>query len=281
MKRLIIMFLLISTFFINGEKLGDIPDDKVILTVGKMNLTAGEFKTYIAGYSSVTQWTPEMLDRMVKAIAMDMLFTNACSDENISVSSKEVIYFAEYYFYKLGIDINDADKVQAYFDNSDPYLDMNDLLMKGTYYLLKTKYLAYKGLISSYRCSHVYFDTSKLSKTDIQKKKDKSTQIVYSIADAKEPFTSIFKKYSEDANTKNSLGDIGEVSKDVNNKYIPAAKDVERVLKSGIFTPIFVENKTGFSIVIPTTYRAPDAEKVKSLVEKLSAKYQIKQFINF
>ena len=260
--------------------LEDLSDDAVVVEVGEYGVTALELKMYMAGYQSIKEWNGENILSVLNSMVLDLLFTNACLEEKITVKQSEVLYYTEYYFDKIGIDLNDENKVQAYFDTTDPYANMEDFLNKSTFFLLKMKYFAKKGLLPTTKVSHVFFSTKKKTASETKMIQNRVSQTFYDIEMGDVTFTDMFKLYSEDENTKNSLGDIGSCSLKTKNEYIPKKK-VKDVLEAGLFVPVIVENSTGYSIVLNTTSQFPSGNELDSLIQDLFKKFPPKYYISF
>ena len=260
--------------------LGDLSDDAVVVEVGEYGVTALELKTYMAGYQSIKEWNAENILNVLNSMVLDLLFTNACLDEKITVKQSEVLYYTEYYFNKIGIDLNDESRVQAYFDTTDPYADMEDFLNKSTFFLLKMKYFAKKNLLSATKVSHVFFSTQKKTAAEKKMVQNIVSQAFYDIEMGDVTFTDMFSLYSEDNETKNTLGDIGTCSLKVKNNYIPKKK-VKDVLNAGLFVPVVVENSKGYSIVLNTTSQFPTGEELDSVIQDLFKKFPPKYYISF
>ena len=260
--------------------LGDLSDDAVVVEVGEYGVTALELKTYMAGYQSIKEWNAENILNVLNSMVLDLLFTNACLDEKITVKQSEVLYYTEYYFNKIGIDLNDESRVQAYFDTTDPYADMEDFLNKSTFFLLKMKYFAKKNLLSATKVSHVFFSTQKKTAAEKKMVQNIVSQAFYDIEMGDVTFTDMFRLYSEDNETKNTLGDIGTCSLKVKNNYIPKKK-VKDVLNAGLFVPVVVENSKGYSIVLNTTSQFPTGEELDTVIQDLFKKFPLKYYISF
>ena len=260
--------------------LEDLSDDAVVVEVGEYGVTALELKMYMAGYQSIKEWKGENILSVLNSMVLDLLFTNACLEEKITVKQSEVLYYTEYYFDKIGIDLNDENKVQAYFDTTDPYANMEDFLNKSTFFLLKMKYFAKKGLLPTTKVSHVFFSTKKKTASEKKMIQNRVSQTFYDIEMGDVTFTDMFKLYSEDENTKNSLGDIGSCSLKTKNEYIPKKK-VKDVLEAGLFVPVIVENSKGYSIVLNTTSQFPSGNELDSLIQDLFKKFPPKYYISF
>lgn len=260
--------------------LGDLSDDAVVVEVGEYGVTALELKTYMAGYQSIKEWNAENILNVLNSMVLDLLFTNACLDEKITVKQSEVLYYTEYYFNKIGIDLNDESRVQAYFDTTDPYADMEDFLNKSTFFLLKMKYFAKKNLLSATKVSHVFFSTQKKTAAEKKMVQNIVSQAFYDIEMGDVTFTDMFSLYSEDNETKNTLGDIGTCSLKVKNNYIPKKK-VKDVLNAGLFVPVMVENSKGYSIVLNTTSQFPTGEELDTVIQDLFKKFPPKYYISF
>lgn len=260
--------------------LEDLSDDAVVVEVGEYGVTALELKMYMAGYQSIKEWNGENILSVLNSMVLDLLFTNACLEEKITVKQSEVLYYTEYYFDKIGIDLNDENKVQAYFDTTDPYANMEDFLNKSTFFLLKMKYFAKKGLLPTTKVSHVFFSTKKKTASEKKMIQNRVSQTFYDIEMGDVTFTDMFKLYSEDENTKNSLGDIGSCSLKTKNEYIPKKK-VKDVLEAGLFVPVIVENSKGYSIVLNTTSQFPSGNELDSLIQGLFKKFPPKYYISF
>lgn len=260
--------------------LEDLSDDAVVVEVGEYGVTALELKMYMAGYQSIKEWNGENILSVLNSMVLDLLFTNACLEEKITVKQSEVLYYTEYYFDKIGIDLNDENKVQAYFDTTDPYANMEDFLNKSTFFLLKMKYFAKKGLLPTTKVSHVFFSTKKKTASEKKMIQNRVSQTFYDIEMGDVTFTDMFKLYSEDENTKNSLGDIGSCSLKTKNEYIPKKK-VKDVLEAGLFVPVIVENSKGYSIVLNTTSQFPSGSELDSLIQDLFKKFPPKYYISF
>lgn len=260
--------------------LEDLSDDAVVVEVGEYGVTALELKMYMAGYQSIKEWNGENILSVLNSMVLDLLFTNACLEEKITVKQSEVLYYTEYYFDKIGIDLNDENKVQAYFDTTDPYANMEDFLNKSTFFLLKMKYFAKKGLLPTTKVSHVFFSTKKKTASEKKMIQNRVSQTFYDIEMGDVTFTDMFKLYSEDENTKNSLGDIGSCSLKTKNEYIPKKK-VKDVLEAGLFVPVIVENSKGYSIVLNTTSQFPSGNELDFLIQDLFKKFPPKYYISF
>ena len=260
--------------------LGDLSDDAVVVEVGEYGVTALELKTYMAGYQSIKEWNAENILNVLNSMVLDLLFANACLDEKITVKQSEVLYYTEYYFNKIGIDLNDESRVQAYFDTTDPYADMEDFLNKSTFFLLKMKYFAKKNLLSATKVSHVFFSTQKKTAAEKKMVQNIVSQAFYDIEMGDVTFTDMFRLYSEDNETKNTLGDIGTCSLKVKNNYIPKKK-VKDVLNAGLFVPVVVENSKGYSIVLNTTSQFPTGEELDTVIQDLFKKFPLKYYISF
>ena len=260
--------------------LGDLSDDAVVVEVGEYGVTALELKTYMAGYQSIKEWNAENILNVLNSMVLDLLFANACLDEKITVKQSEVLYYTEYYFNKIGIDLNDESRVQAYFDTTDPYADMEDFLNKSTFFLLKMKYFAKKNLLSATKVSHVFFSTQKKTAAEKKMVQNIVSQAFYDIEMGDVTFTDMFSLYSEDNETKNTLGDIGTCSLKVKNNYIPKKK-VKDVLNAGLFVPVVVENSKGYSIVLNTTSQFPTGEELDTVIQDLFKKFPPKYYISF
>ena len=260
--------------------LGDLSDDAVVVEVGEYGVTALELKTYMAGYQSIKEWNAENILNVLNSMVLDLLFANACLDEKITVKQSEVLYYTEYYFNKIGIDLNDESRVQAYFDTTDPYADMEDFLNKSTFFLLKMKYFAKKNLLSATKVSHVFFSTQKKTAAEKKMVQNIVSQAFYDIEMGDVTFTDMFSLYSEDNETKNTLGDIGTCSLKVKNNYIPKKK-VKDVLNAGLFVPVVVENSKGYSIVLNTTSQFPTGNELDTVIQDLFKKFPPKYYISF
>ena len=260
--------------------LGDLSDDAVVVEVGEYGVTALELKTYMAGYQSIKEWNAENILNVLNSMVLDLLFANACLEEKIRVKQSEVLYYTEYYFNKIGIDLNDESRVQAYFDTTDPYADMEDFLNKSTFFLLKMKYFAKKNLLSATKVSHVFFSTQKKTAAEKKMVQNIVSQAFYDIEMGDVTFTDMFRLYSEDNETKNTLGDIGTCSLKVKNNYIPKKK-VKDVLNAGLFVPVVVENSKGYSIVLNTTSQFPTGEELDTVIQDLFKKFPPKYYISF
>lgn len=260
--------------------LGDLSDDAVVVEVGEYGVTALELKTYMAGYQSIKEWNAENILNVLNSMVLDLLFANACLDEKITVKQSEVLYYTEYYFNKIGIDLNDESRVQAYFDTTDPYADMEDFLNKSTFFLLKMKYFAKKNLLSATKVSHVFFSTQKKTAAEKKMVQNIVSQAFYDIEMGDVTFTDMFRLYSEDNETKNTLGDIGTCSLKVKNNYIPKKK-VKDVLNAGLFVPVVVENSKGYSIVLNTTSQFPTGNELDTVIQDLFKKFPLKYYISF
>lgn len=260
--------------------LGDLSDDAVVVEVGEYGVTALELKTYMAGYQSIKEWNAENILNVLNSMVLDLLFANACLEEKIRVKQSEVLYYTEYYFNKIGIDLNDESRVQAYFDTTDPYADMEDFLNKSTFFLLKMKYFAKKNLLSATKVSHVFFSTQKKTAAEKKMVQNIVSQAFYDIEMGDVTFTDMFSLYSEDNETKNTLGDIGTCSLKVKNNYIPKKK-VKDVLNAGLFVPVVVENSKGYSIVLNTTSQFPTGEELDTVIQDLFKKFPPKYYISF
>ena len=260
--------------------LGDLSDDAVVVEVGEYGVTALELKTYMAGYQSIKEWNAENILNVLNSMVLDLLFANACLEEKIRVKQSEVLYYTEYYFNKIGIDLNDESRVQAYFDTTDPYADMEDFLNKSTFFLMKMKYFAKKNLLSATKVSHVFFSTQKKTAAEKKMVQNIVSQAFYDIEMGDVTFTDMFSLYSEDNETKNTLGDIGTCSLKVKNNYIPKKK-VKDVLNAGLFVPVVVENSKGYSIVLNTTSQFPTGEELDTVIQDLFKKFPPKYYISF
>lgn len=260
--------------------LGDLSDDAVVVEVGEYGVTALELKTYMAGYQSIKEWNAENILNVLNSMVLDLLFANACLDEKITVKQSEVLYYTEYYFNKIGIDLNNESRVQAYFDTTDPYADMEDFLNKSTFFLLKMKYFAKKNLLSATKVSHVFFSTQKKTAAEKKMVQNIVSQAFYDIEMGDVTFTDMFSLYSEDNETKNTLGDIGTCSLKVKNNYIPKKK-VKDVLNAGLFVPVVVENSKGYSIVLNTTSQFPTGNELDTVIQDLFKKFPLKYYISF
>lgn len=258
----------------------DLSDDAVVAEVGAYSITAMELKSYMAGYSSISTWGKEQILATLNSMILDLLFANACLEEKITVKQVEVLYYTEYYFNKIGVDINNQEATDYYFETTDPYADMEDFLNKSTFFLLKSKYLAKKNLLSVMKVSHVFFSAEKKSPAERREVRNRAVQAFYDIEAGTLAYPDIFTTYSEDIETKEKLGEIGSCSQKINNSFIPK-KAVARILSAGLFTPVLVENSRGYSIVINTSYQIPEGKKIDEVVEGLLKKYQPKYYISF
>lgn len=287
MKKIILFLLMQFTFcaaLMSAQTLhttlGDLSDDAVVVEVGKYGVTALELKVYMSGYQSVKEWNSENILNVLNSMVLDLLFTNACLDEEITVKQSEVLYYTEYYFNKIGIDLNNEQQVQAYFDTTDPYADMEDFLNKSTFFLLKMKYFAKKNLLSATKVSHVFFSTQKKTAAEKKMVQNRVSQAFYDIEMGDVTFTDMFKLYSEDDASKNILGEIGTCSLKSKNEYIPKKK-IKDVLSAGLFVPVIVENSKGYSIVLNTTSQFPYGNELDLIIQGLFSKYSPKYHISF
>lgn len=275
-----LMCILTSAFATDGKSLADLADDTVVVEVGKYGVTAYELKTYMAGYKSIKNWNKENVLSVLNTMVLDLLFVNACLDEEITVKNSEVLYYTEYYFQKIGIDINDEERVGFYFESTDPYYDMEDFLNKATVHLLKTKYFAKKGFIKTTHVAHIFLKTENKSPAEKRLVQNRAMQAFYDVQDGEVPFTSLFTRMSEDNTTKGKFGDIGNCSANEKNEYIPKKK-VKEVLRAGLFAPVMVENQKGYSIIMNTSYQLPDGKSSDKVIKKLFKKYPPKYFLTF
>lgn len=281
MKRI----FFVSVFFMALGLLSAVPfselkDDFVVVNVGKSTITALDVKKYVVGYKSITDLDKKNLEMILDTMINDHIFMNACLDEGITVNKSELYFYTEYYFNKINIDLNNENAVLKYFETTDPYSDLDDFFLKSTFFLLKSKYLCIKKVIDKTMVSHIFFSKEKKSSKEIEAIRSNAKQTAYMLADSDIPFTEIFKRFSDgmDPNTKN--GDIGECSASAENIYIPS-KDVYRVISAGLFSPVFVENKKGYSILFNTTYAIPDVKKLTTTMDELYKKYPVKINITF
>ncbi len=251
----------------------DVSDDFVIANVGKAEITKSDLANYMAGYKSIKIWNSDSLTMVLNAIITDMLFMNACIDEKITMTNAELYWYTEFYFEKLGLDINNGEAVQIYFDSSDPYLDMDDFLIKSRFFLLKSKYIMYKEKVPSIKASHIFFSTENKNKKQTAEIEKTAIQIANTLQDSQIPFTALFNQFDDQQLSSNS-GDIGIITLDGKNKFVPK-NEVRKVFKAGLFSPVYVKNSMGFSIIFNTSYSIPSTEVLFEVMEDLKKRYQV------
>jgi hypothetical protein len=276
MRRIFVFTLFVFTLNLaSALTFNDIPDDYVIANVGVSEIIKSDLVRYMAGYSTVKEWDSEKLQDVLDAMITDLLFMNACLDEKITVKAAESYWYAEYYFKRIGIDINNEEAVQRYFNITDPYYDMEDFLNKSIFFLLKSKYLMNREIIDTVRASHIFFSTEKKKRNEITAIEKKAIQLAYSIIELDMPFYDLFSEFSD-----LKEHEMGSISYKSNNQYVPKS-ETARVIKSGLFSPVFVKSNKGFSIVFNTTYALPPYESITKVIEELRNKYTVKINLRF
>ena len=239
-----LLFCVLSSATMYAIPFNDVTDDFVIVNVGKAEITKSDLTNYMAGYKSIKSWNSDSLNMVLNAMITDLLFMNACIDEKITMTNAELYWYTEFYFDKLGLDINNGEAVQLYFDSSDPYLDMDDFLIKSRFFLLKSKYIMSKEKVPSIKASHIFFSTENKNKKQITEIEKQAIKIANTLQDSQIPFPALFTQFDEEHLSSNS-GDIGIITLDGKNTFVPK-NEVHKVFKAGLFSPVYVKNSKGF-----------------------------------
>lgn len=263
----------------SGVSFGDLPDETVLASVGKYNITMYDMKVYMVGYKTIRTWNLQLFDNILTSLMFDMLYLSACEDEGIKISEEEVALYAENFFLSRSIDINNPDEIIAYFNTHDPYYDINDFLLKSQYFLLKVKYLAAHNAIETFRSSMIYLSTAKMSKDQAAEVHRQAMKITNDILYGEITFADAVRQYSQDAETKATDGRIfSEVTAQHRIKKDFAKKEFQKIFNNGLFFPILLEGKNGYYIIMNTDCRFDDEGKAGlSITEDLQKKYAFKK----
>ena len=282
MKKIVLFImsiLLVSNIF--AFNMFDLSDDTVLARVDDINITLLDFKMYSLGYKSIDVWDENSVGDILNIMIMDLLFKTACDNEKIFISESALSFYAYKYFNDRSLPIDDAGALKIFFDMNDPYYNIEDFMIKSTYNLYKVKYLSETGEISTFKSYMIYFSTKNKNNKKKQEVKEKAVSLVYEINNGDTPFSNFVKNYSDDEFSKQKDGDIGEINYE-EYKKIFTKKEFDKVLKAGIFQPVFLEGKDGFYIFMNYDYQfADDTKVVEKILLKLSEKYKVIKMINF
>lgn len=281
----VIMFIFCFCFtsYAQGQKFDQLPDETVLASVGKYNITMYDLKVYLVGYKTIHSWNMQAIDNILMTLMLDLLFLSACEDESISVTEQEVELYAENFFASRSIDINSPDDILTYFNTHDPYYDIDDFLLKTQYFLTKVKYLAAHDVIETFKSSMIFLSTEKMkkdAKAEVYKKAMKITNDIYY---GEITFEEAVAQYSQDAETKATKGKIfSEVTKNHKLKKDFDRKTFAKIFKTGLFFPILLEGKDGYYIIMNTDCRFDDQGKAcTSIFEKLKNQYKFERKVIF
>ena len=289
-KKLIMFFLmLLMAVNINAQNVNmantfdSIPDETILASVGKNNITMYDLKVYLAGYKTVHSWTMQAFDNILTSLMLDLLFLSACEEEGIKVPEEEVGLYAEDFFLSRSIDINNSEEILSYFNTHDPYYDIEDFLLKTQYFLLKVKYLATHDAIETYKTSMIYLSTQKMKKEQIAAVYKQAMQITNDLYYGKITFADAVAQYSQDAETKATKGKIfSEVTKQHKLKKDFAKKNFQKIFNAGLFSPILIEGKDGYYIIMNTDCRFDDNGKMcEKITDELKKKYLFERKVFF
>ena len=281
MKKIIITIILfINISFSNipfyAVNFVDLNDKTVMAKVGTYEITAGDMKAFMLGYSSVDRWFGAGINRILDIMIGNLLFLNACDEQGISVTQIEIEYYIDHFFREKNIDKKNPVAIQLYFDQNDPYADINDFYRKSYLYLSKIKYLSANEYLNTSKSYCIFFYTKGFNKNKKDSLRTKVTQLTRDIVAGGPYFFDIVEKFSEDVKTKKNRGDIGIV--DMNKKSIDMFEKagVERIIKAGLFNPIFVETANSFNIIMNYDYVIPYNPDLEHEVDtKLRNKFKI------
>lgn len=280
-KCLAIIFFVTAVFSLNSLDFNDLSDDFLLVKVGKYDITVLDFKLYILGYDSIDDWDIYSIEDVLNTMIMDLLFYNACEDEQITVTEDEIARYAEKYFTDRSVAYDDPHALQLYFDMNDPYGSIEDFYMKTTYNLMKIKYLAKRNHIKQVKSCSIFFSTDKLSKKEKAVKKETAINLANKIYSGQESFFNAVKQFSDDSISKEKNGDIGLIDNGRETKKIFKSAEIEKILQSGLFFPIFIEGSKGYHIVMNYDYVFPDNEKyVSDILLELSDKYKVIKMVD-
>jgi len=275
---IIFLFICINLYSFN---LFDLSDDAVLVRVGDINITLLDFKIYSLGYKSIKVWDENSVSNILNIMIMDLLFKTACENEGINISESALSFYTYKFFSDRSISLENEEAIQLYFNINDPYYNLDDFIIKSTYNLYKVKYLAEKGEISSYKSYMIYFSNKDKNKKEKNELKEKVVSIVYEIMKGDIPFEYFVEKYSEDQFSKKNKGDIGVVNYEKYKKTF-SKKEFDKLLRSGLFSPILLEGKDGFYIFMNYDYEfSDDPKNVERILTKLTEKYKVIKMINF
>ncbi len=276
MKKIIILSLLLTNIFIHSVNFVDLDNKTVMAKVGDYEITAGDMKVFMLGYSSVEKWLGSGLDKVLDIMIENLLFLNACDEQKIAVTQTEVDYYMDKFLRDKSLDRRDLKAIQLYFDQNDPYADADDFYRKSYLYLSKIKYLSYNDYLKSCKSYNIFFSTKGLDKKKKDSLRDQVTSLTREIAEGGPYFFDMVKTYSQDEKSKQNRGDIGLVEMDKKSVDMFGKVGTERIIKAGLFNPIFVESNSGFHIVMNYEYVMPkDTAIIDEVDTKLVNKFKI------
>ena len=276
--KFILFFLIVFNVLTFAINFNDMSNDAVLTKVGDYNVTMLDLKVYMAGYKSIKQWDSYSIANIITKIVFDLLYLNACVELNLKVSDLESTYYARNFFKKRSINPDNPKSLDLYFKQNDPYGSLEDFFNKSTLYLHKIKYLAYKGYLKTTKSYKIFFSTAGLSKEKKQKLKENVQNITRQIMDGYIFFDEAFKQYDD----KKTNMDIGIIENNAKTKNVFSEQEIDRILKAGLFSPIFCEGNNGFYIIMNYEYIFPDDEElITKVTDELATKYEIVNFISF
>ena len=266
-----------------GISFDDMPDETVLASVGKYNITMYDLKVYIVGYKTIHSWTLEAFDNILSALMLDLLYQCACEDENLTVSEEEVGLYAENFFTERSIDFHNPDEILGYFNTHDPYYDIDDFLLKSQYFLTKIKYLSAHDAIETFRTSMIFLSTKKMKKDEKAEVYKQAMKITNDILYGQISFPDAVQKYSQDAETKATNGKLfAELTKDHRLKKEFDKKTFGKIFQSGLFFPVLLEDKDGYYIIMNTDCRFDDEGKaIAAISQQLMKKYKFERKVVF
>lgn len=276
MKKIALIYflLLLNLIFSFSLDFKDLSNDAVVMKVGQFEVTIADMKLYMSGYRSIKKWDRYGVELILNKMIFNLLYMNACLDEKLFITDVEMDYYTKRFFEERSVNPKNFDEIQIYFSQNEPYSCIEDFFIKSSFYLNKIKYLAYKGYLKQVKTKNIFFETGKSDKTKKQKIKDEADfytrQILQGVS-----FDNILLKYK----TKETLSIIEENDK---IKKIIGEKNIDRILKAGLFSPIFVEGKDGFYIFLNYEYVFQENEKlVSEITDELAKKYEVTKLITF
>jgi hypothetical protein len=279
MKKIVIIILLFINIYFYGVNFVDLDDKTVMAKVGSYEITAGDMKSFMLGYSSVDRWLGPGVNRILDIMIENLLFLNGCDEQKISVTQIEVEYYLDQFFREKSINKNDLVAIQLYFDQNDPYADIHDFFRKSFLHLSKIKYLSANGYLNASKSYCIFFWTKGLDKNKKDSLRTRVIQLTRDIADGGPYFFEMVEKFSEDANTKKNRGDIGVVNMEKKSIDMFGRAGVERIIKAGLFNPIFVETNSSFNIVMNYDYVIPYNPELENEVNtKLREKFKVAKY---
>jgi len=278
-KIVILLFINISFCIVYAVNFVDLDNKTVMAKVGTYEITAGDMKAFMLGYSSVDRWLGPGVDRILDIMIENLLFLNGCDEQKIFVTQTELEYYIDQFFREKSINKNDLVALQLYFDQNDPYADIDDFYRKSILHLSKIKYLAANGYLKESKSYAIFFYTKGSDKNKKDDLRTKVTQLTRNIAEGGPYFFDVVEKFSEDDKSKKNRGDIGIVNMEKKSTDMFGKAGVERIIKSGLFNPIFIETNNLFSIVMNYDYVIPYNPELENEVNtKLRGKFKVTRY---